>query len=214
MTRRRQSQRLRLRILVGMETGVDLSIADDDHGEHEAEEGSADSNHAREADCLEHDIAEAGDLVGLDDFHYDWRAWRLHSFDCTAGLKGSFMVRGAVLAFALVALIVPAAAQQRDRASIPEKYKWDLTPIYPSNAAWRAAKEKLEADLPGIRQFRGTLGSSPAALADALERVTALRKTLYRIATYANLQADQDTRNARAPGNAAGSDAHWRIVRH
>src|SRR5687768_574620 len=70
------------------------------------------------------------------------------------------MVRRAVVAFALVGLIVPTAAQQRDRASIPEKYKWDLTAIYPSNAAWRAAKEKLEADLPGIRQFRGTLGSS------------------------------------------------------
>jgi oligoendopeptidase F len=110
------------------------------------------------------------------------------------------MVRRAVLAFALVAFIAPAAAQQRDRASIPEKYKWDLRPIYPSNAAWRVAKEKLEADLPGIRQFRGTLGSSPAALADALERVTMLRKTLYRIATYANLQADEDTRHAEHQG--------------
>ena len=110
------------------------------------------------------------------------------------------MVRRAAVAFALVAFIVPAAAQQRDRASIPEKYKWDLTHIYPSNAAWRAAKDKLEADIPSIRQFKGTLGNSPAALADALERVTALRKTLYRVATYANLQADQDTRHAEHQG--------------
>ena len=88
------------------------------------------------------------------------------------------MVRRVAVAFALVAFIVPAAAQQRDRASIPEKYKWDLTPIYPSNAAWRAAKEKTRGDIPSVRQFKGTLGASPAALADALERVTALRKTL------------------------------------
>jgi len=78
MTRRRQSQRLRLRILLGMETGVDLPIADDDHGQYEAEEGSAHSNDAREADRLEHDIAETGNLVGLDDFYYDGRAWCLH----------------------------------------------------------------------------------------------------------------------------------------
>ena len=71
------------------------------------------------------------------------------------------MVRRAVVAFALVAFIAPAAAQRRDRASIPEKYKWDLTHIYPSNAAWRAAKEKLDADIPSLRQLKGALGKSP-----------------------------------------------------
>ena len=96
--------------------------------------------------------------------------------------------------------LLPAAAQQRDRASIPEKYKWDLTHIYPSNAAWRAAKEKLEGEISSVRSFKGTLGRSPAALADALERVSDLRKTLYSISTYANLQADEDTRQAEHQG--------------
>jgi oligoendopeptidase F len=106
------------------------------------------------------------------------------------------MVRRLAVAFVLAACVLPVAAQQRDRASIPERYKWDLTPIYPSNAAWRTAKEKLESDIPGVRQFQGALGSSPAGLADALERVTALRKTFFRVATYANLRADEDTRHA------------------
>ena len=78
MTRRRQTQRLRLRILVRMQTRLDLAVADDDHGQHEAEEGGAYSNRTREADRLDHDVTEAGDLVGLDDFYYDGRAWRLH----------------------------------------------------------------------------------------------------------------------------------------
>jgi oligoendopeptidase F len=106
----------------------------------------------------------------------------------------------AAVALALVALVLPAAAQQRDRASIADKYKWDLTHIYTSNAVWRAAKDKLEAEIPSLRQLKGTLGASPAALADALERVTALRKTYYWVATYANLQADQDTRVAEHQG--------------
>jgi len=89
MTRRRQSQRLRLRILLGMEAGVDLSIADDDDGQHEAEKGCAHSNHAREADRLEHDVAEPGDLVGLDDFYYDGRAWRLHPTSVQQAQKGA-----------------------------------------------------------------------------------------------------------------------------
>jgi oligoendopeptidase F len=110
------------------------------------------------------------------------------------------MFQRAAIATALVVLAVNAAAQQRERASIPERYKWDLTQIYPSNAAWRAEKERIEKDIPAIRSLKGTLGTSPAALATALERVTATRKTLARLATYANLQADEDTRHAENQG--------------
>jgi hypothetical protein len=78
MTGRRQSERLRLDVLVGMQASLDFAIHDNDDGQDEAEERGTHSNHTREADRLEHDVAEAGNLVRLDDFHYDWRAWRLH----------------------------------------------------------------------------------------------------------------------------------------
>ena len=42
------------------------------------------------------------------------------------------MSRRAAVVIAVMVLVLPAAAQRRDRASIPEKYKWDLTHIYPS----------------------------------------------------------------------------------
>jgi len=38
------------------------------------------------------------------------------------------------------ALVATAAAQNRDRSQTPDKYKWNLAEIYPSEAAWRAAK--------------------------------------------------------------------------
>ena len=110
------------------------------------------------------------------------------------------MSRRAAVVIAVMVLVLPAAAQQRDRAGIPEKYKWDLTHIYPSDAAWRAAKDTLQGEISSVRGFKGTLGRSPAALADALERISDLRKTLYRISTYANLQADEDTRQAERQG--------------
>lgn len=74
----RQTERLRLRVFLWMQASLNLPVADDDSGQHHAEECCADSNHTREADSLEHDIAEPGDLVSLDDFHYDRRAWCLH----------------------------------------------------------------------------------------------------------------------------------------
>src|SRR5687768_13904059 len=91
----------------------------------------------------------------------------------------------------IVALTVATAAQDRDRSKIPDKYKWNLADIYPDVAAWRAAKEKLAAELPGIRSYQGKLGSSAQALADALEHMSRLDKELSRLYVYASMLADQ-----------------------
>src|SRR5260221_2377827 len=96
---------------------------------------------------------------------------------------------------AVAALTFSAFAQERDRAKIPDKYKWNLADIYPSDAAWRAAKDKLTADIPSLALFRGRLASSSATLADALDKLFSLEKELSRLASYASLLADQDTRD-------------------
>ena len=85
-------------------------------------------------------------------------------------------------------------AQERDRSKIPDQYKWDLTAIYPSDQAWRTAKEQFVAELPKIRELQGTLASSPKHLADALELSSRLEKELNRLFVYAGLVSDQDTR--------------------
>src|SRR5918996_3373875 len=99
-----------------------------------------------------------------------------------------------------VALTLTAIAQERDRARIPEKYKWNLSDIYRDESAWRAAKDKLGADLPQLRQFKGKLASSAATLADALDKQYALDKELSRLYVYASMLADQDTRDAKHQG--------------
>jgi oligoendopeptidase F len=91
-------------------------------------------------------------------------------------------------------LAATVTAQERDRSKIPDKYKWNLSEIFPTDEAWRTAKEKLVADIPKVRAFSGTLGSSSRQLADALEMVTALNKELSRVYVYASMKADEDTR--------------------
>lgn len=110
------------------------------------------------------------------------------------------MSRPVLIAVALASLTLTAAAQERDRAKIPDKYKWDLSQIYPSDAAWRAAKEKLQAEIPQFAQFKGRLGTSATTLADALDKVFVLRKELSRLWTYASTLADQDTRDSEHQG--------------
>ena len=101
---------------------------------------------------------------------------------------------------AVAALTAAAIAQERDRAKIPERYTWNLADIYPSEAAWRAAKERVGADLAKLRQFQGKLASSAATLADALDTLYAFDKELSRLYAYASMLADQDTRDAQHQG--------------
>ena len=89
---------------------------------------------------------------------------------------------------------LPPQTQERDRSKIPDEHKWDLTPIYASDEAWRAAKEKLAAELPQLRNFQGKLASSPSQLAGALELQSDLDKELTRLFVYASMCSDQDTR--------------------
>jgi oligoendopeptidase F len=108
--------------------------------------------------------------------------------------------RSISLALALAVLTVTIGAQTRDRSKTPEKFKWNLTEIYPTDAAWRTAKDTLTKDLPKLRQFQGKLTSSAGTLADALELQANYSKTLSRLYSYASLLADQDTRDSAHEG--------------
>ena len=92
------------------------------------------------------------------------------------------------------------AAQQRERAQIADRYKWNLAEIFPNNEAWRAAKDKIQSELPKIGQFKGKLGSSPSTLTEALDTLYALDKELSRAFVYVSMLADQDTRESGPQG--------------
>ena len=109
-------------------------------------------------------------------------------------------VRLFATALALAALSITAVAQERDRAKIPEKFKWDLGDIYRNDAAWRAAKDKLAADVPSLGSYKGKLTASATALADALDRIYGASQELGRLYSYASLKADEDTRVSAAQG--------------
>ena len=94
----------------------------------------------------------------------------------TSLISSSVVSVGAVCAFALV-----VSAQERDRSKVSDKYKWNLTDLYASDEAWRAAKDKLVAEIAKLTAFKGTLGTSPARLADALELGQRLSKEFQKV---------------------------------
>ena len=82
--------------------------------------------------------------------------------------------------------------QERDRARIDEKYKWDISDVYSGVDAWRAEKQRIAASLQGMREFAGELASSPKVLADAFDTMYRLEKEISRLFVYASLMADEE----------------------
>ena len=93
------------------------------------------------------------------------------------------------------------------RADVPVEETMDLTNIYPSDAAWVAAAQAVEAAVPGLDRFRGRLGESPAVLLEALQARDALVLAAGRLGLYARLQVSADNGDQAALGRVdqAGS---------
>ena len=72
---------------------------------------------------------------------------------------------------------------------------WDLKPLYPSVEAWDAERKAILAELPKIEALKGTLGANAQALRSGMDKITALRKRIDRMALYASLSADVNTQD-------------------
>ncbi|MBE2180270.1 MAG: oligoendopeptidase F [Chthoniobacterales bacterium] len=88
----------------------------------------------------------------------------------------------------------PSAAVRRIpvRSEIPEADRWDLTHLYPDDAAWEAAFAELQKHYPGVEQFRGKMAESPAPLLAALEFEKSIDQPLERLSTYASLRVSEN----------------------
>lgn len=90
--------------------------------------------------------------------------------------------------------LVVSAAGAAERSEIPDRYKWDLSALYPSVQAWTRAKDDLTRRVPVIEKFRGRLGVSGDSLFRALSTFMELDRDLSRLYTYASQLSDQDAR--------------------
>src|SRR5215831_5153821 len=77
---------------------------------------------------------------------------------------------------------------------------WRLEDVFADEVAFWAEKRRIDALLPGLAAYAGTLGRSPASLAEALEATTEVTKALSRLHAYASMRADRDLRVAANQG--------------
>jgi oligoendopeptidase F len=103
------------------------------------------------------------------------------------------------LAFVWFGIISMTAAlgEAGERKDVPDKYKWNLADLYPSEAAWTKAKDALAKRVPEMAKHRGRLGKSAKDLLAALKTMFDLDLELSRLSVYASSLSDEDVRASR-----------------
>ncbi|MES2986435.1 MAG: oligoendopeptidase F [Pseudomonadota bacterium] len=125
--------------------------------------------------------------------------------------------REALTAAALLSLAAATPGWAQDVAA-QGGAMWDLSEIFPNEAAWEAARKAALTAIPGIAKYKGRLGESADVLAEALTLQSDLGRTIGRVYTYASLKGDEDVRvaanqeklaQARDLYTALGEAASW-----
>ena len=93
------------------------------------------------------------------------------------------------------------------RTEIPESDKWDLTPLYTSDAGWEEDFAKLQKSYEQVAGFRGRLGESAAGLAKCLEFEKGIDLLVDQLNQYAALSVSGDSSNAEALSREARLDS-------
>src|SRR4029450_3026201 len=105
---------------------------------------------------------------------------------CYAATGGAGMPRIALGVACVMAMVTGMTAQQpRPRQTTPDEFKWNLTELFPSDAAWQTEKTRLSGEFAKAREFNGTLSQSAARLQQALDLQSAQDKAFHRLAVYA-----------------------------
>jgi len=84
----------------------------------------------------------------------------------------------------------------RDRVAIEDT--WDLTTIFPDDAAWDDEAVRLREQVATVVGRRGSLAASANALHGVLDDAMAARLMIERLAVYASLRRDEDTGDSDA----------------
>jgi oligoendopeptidase F len=91
-----------------------------------------------------------------------------------------------------------AAPSLRERDQIADRFKWDLTKIYPDWDAWHAAFVELDRKIDEFAALRGSLERGSNALLAALLLRDEIGQLEYKVWYFASLCYDQDQRDNQA----------------
>lgn len=90
--------------------------------------------------------------------------------------------------------------QLPNREALPEALTWDLTTIFPDDAAFDQAFEDVKVAVKEVAGYQGTLHKGATTFLQALEGILAVYRQLETLYVYSHLKNDQDTGNTQYQG--------------
>lgn len=84
------------------------------------------------------------------------------------------------------------------RSELDPAYTWDLTSLYPSEAAYRADLARAEVEVDSLSGYRGRLTESSATLSGFMSRYLDFLATSQRLSNYATLPVNVDQHDQEA----------------
>lgn len=109
-----------------------------------------------------------------------------------------FKMKQSLILLAVILLVnTMDGYSQKTRDEISDKYKWNLTDLFPNEEAWRDALNNIKGRLNEVESFKGTLTKSAANLLKALEYNSEISKAASKLSSYASMNSDLDTRNMK-----------------
>jgi len=107
--------------------------------------------------------------------------------------------RNVIAGFLFVLLAITITfSQSPERKDVPEKYKWNLSDIYPTVEDWQSDMKMLNSKVADLSSYQGKLGESADELYTALESASNFMKTLSKAWTYASNYSNEDLNNSDA----------------
>lgn len=85
---------------------------------------------------------------------------------------------------------------EKDRDSVPDKYKWDLCDLYPDEDSWKKGVSEVSRRMEKIGSYKGKLCNSAGELLEALDYYHDVHKQYVKLSTYAFQLSDQDKRES------------------
>ena len=81
-----------------------------------------------------------------------------------------------------------------ERSALRPEDQWDLSALYPSDAAWQEDYERARRMGENLASYRGRLASSAGTLLEFAQLEEALGVVLENLGNYAQRKSDEDTR--------------------
>jgi oligoendopeptidase F len=89
----------------------------------------------------------------------------------------------------------PAAPSQRTRDQIDERFKWNLSHIFPDWEAWQRGYDELDRKIAEFAALQGTMKQGPDQLLRALALADELGQLEYKVWYFPSLKYDEDQRD-------------------